>query len=245
MPHRTSWRTGSTPVEITKILLVDDEPDLLTLLSYNLKAAGFDVATAEDGTTALKQAERMRPDLILLDIMMPNMDGFEVCKALRRHPDLYKTPILFLSSRGDEMDQMKGLELGADDYIVKPVSPSLLISRIQAFLRRTDSGSPAADPMILRFEDLVIDRHQFTVSRMVGGRVRDFHFPRKEFELLFFMANRPGYVFTREDLLTALWHQAPEVTPRTIDVHIRKIRRKLGADAIETVTGVGYRFRGA
>ncbi|MBM4161986.1 MAG: response regulator transcription factor [Ignavibacteria bacterium] len=224
----------------SKILLVDDEQDILQLLRYNLEKEGFAVVTARTGTEGLKLASQL-PDLIVLDIMMPETDGWEVCKALRRDPKLAMIPIIFLTARDNEMDEVLGLELGADDYVTKPVRVRTLIARIKRVLRdrerRTDA-SVSGDVKIGQIEILV---DNYLVK--VGGK--ELFLPKKEFEVLLFLARHPDRVITRETLLNEIWGRDVYVVDRTVDVHIRKIREKLGKCAahIETVKGVGYRFK--
>ncbi len=223
-------------------MLVDDEPDLVALLEYNLLQAGFDVVSAGDGAEALHVMERERPDLIVLDIMMPRLDGHMVCRWVRQHPDLSKTPVLMLTARVGEDNQIKGLDAGADDYVTKPVSPRLLISRVRALLRRSQPDSEE-DVGAFQVHDLMIDRERYLVTRNEDGKTRKLNFPRKEFELLYFLARRPGLVVTRQELLDQIWGTNVYVNPRTVDVHVRKVRNKIGSTYIETVTGVGYRFK--
>jgi two-component system, OmpR family, alkaline phosphatase synthesis response regulator PhoP len=224
------------------ILLVDDEEDLLDLLQYALERAGFTVLTAQDGVQGLRQAQMTRPDLIVLDIMMPRMDGIELCHRLREDAHLRLTPILMLTAKSEEADEIMGLEAGADDYLTKPTSPSLLVSRVRALLRRSERVETAQTAQ-LRVHDLVIDRDRYVVTRVDGsGEKEQFRLPRKEFELLYFLAAHPGKVFSREDLLNNVWGTDVYVVDRTVDVHIRKIREKIGSDYIETVKGVGYKL---
>lgn len=222
----------------SKILLVDDEEDLLELLQYALTKAGYEVVTALDGVSGLKTAREERPDLIVLDIMMPRMDGIELCNRLREDAHLRLTPILMLTARSDEKDEIEGLEAGADDYIPKPISPNLLVSRVRALLRRVEREEAFTNN--LRVHDLLIDRDRYLVER--GESEEEFRLPRKEFDLLYFLASHPGKVFSREDLLDRVWGTDVYVVDRTVDVHIRKIREKLGSEYIETIKGVGYRF---
>jgi len=226
------------------ILVVDDEQDILDILRYNLQKEGYRVQTAENGTRALSIASGERFDLVVLDVMMPELDGFEVCRKMRGGGPNTSTPVVFLTARTGELDQIQGLELGADDYIQKPISPRLLIARVKSLLRRS-SESTRTDtivmPEILKAGELEINRQNYAVR--IGGR--ETFFPKKEFELLAFLASNPGKVFTREALLNRIWGENVYVVDRTVDVHVSKIRDKLGvlSRLIETVKGVGYRFR--
>ncbi len=225
----------------TKILLVDDEKDIVEFLEYNLKQEGFEVITAYDGDEALQKISE-NPDLILLDIMMPKLDGYEVCKKIRAKEKFATTPIVFLTAKSAERDEILGLELGASDFIQKPISPKKLIARVKSNLRKSDAGDSAkTEPSKITIGPLVIDRHTYTVH--IDGEERIF--PRKEFEVLYFLANNPGRVFSRENLLKDIWGADVFVVDRTVDVHVRKIREKLEnyADLIETVKGVGYKFK--
>ncbi|CAN5297698.1 response regulator transcription factor [soil metagenome] len=219
------------------ILVVDDEQDLLDLIEYNLKKEGFKVLKAENGVEAIKTAKHFNPDLVLLDIMMPKMDGLEVCRNMRSDAELRHIPIIFLTARGDEKTEVDGLDLGADDYITKPISTTKLISRIKAVLRRF-SDTEEEDNCI-NVHDLEIDRDRYIVTR--GDE--EFQLPRKEFELLYYLAGRKGKVRDRQTLLNKVWGDNIYVVDRTIDVHVRKIREKLGDHYIETVKGVGYKFK--
>ena len=219
------------------ILVVDDEQDLLDLIEYNLKKEGFAVIKAENGLEGIKAAKEHKPDLILLDIMMPKMDGLEVCNQIRQDQEIKKTPIIFLTARGDEKTEVEGLNMGGDDYVTKPISTTKLMSRIKAVLRRFDDTE---DEIVkLEVHDLTIDKDRYIVKK--GGE--DFHLPRKEFELLYFLASRKGRVLDRQTLLNKVWGDNIYVVDRTVDVHVRKIREKLGDHYIETVKGVGYRFK--
>ncbi|MEL6612546.1 MAG: response regulator transcription factor [Bacteroidota bacterium] len=234
---------ASTPTPPQTILLVDDEQDLLDLVSYNLEKEGYEVVTARDGETALEHAETHDPDLVVLDVMMPNMTGIEVCRRLRENAKLRLTPILMLTARGEESDEIKGLEAGADDYLAKPISPRLLLSRIRALLRRGEREETASTTQ-LRVHDLHIDRSRYVVTRHEGlDGEETFRMPRKEFELLYVLAAHPGRVFSREELLDGVWGPNVYVVDRTVDVHVRKVREKIGSDYIETVKGVGYKLR--
>ena len=225
------------------VLIVDDEPDLVELLAYTLTAEGFRVLTAADGAEGLTVAEAERPDLVVLDIMMPRMDGVELTERLRENAQLRLTPILMLTARSGEGDEIAGLEAGADDYLTKPVSPKRLASRIRALLRRGEREENASTAL-LRVHDLVVDRERYVVERVATGGAdgATFRLPRKEFELFYFLAAHPGRVFSREDLLDSVWGTDVYVVDRTVDVHVRKIREKLGSAYIETVKGVGYRL---
>lgn len=219
------------------ILVVDDEQDLLDLIEYNLKKEGFKVLKAEDGKEGIKVARKQNPDLVLLDIMMPKMDGLEVVEVMRNDEALKRIPIIFLTARGDEKTEVEGLNKGGDDYITKPISTTKLISRIKAVLRRFEETEEPVDK--LEVHDIEIDKDRYIVTR---GE-EEFQLPRKEFELLYFLASRKGKVMDRQTLLNQVWGDNIYVVDRTVDVHVRKIREKLGNEYIETVKGVGYRFK--
>lgn len=219
------------------ILVVDDERDLLDLIEYNLKKEGFKVFKAENGEEGISKAKEHQPDLILLDIMMPKMDGLEAVEIMRKDDDLKKTPIIFLTARSDEKTEIDGLNKGGDDYITKPISTTKLVSRIKAVLRRFDDSEQTANK--LEVHDLEIDKDRYIVLQ----EGNEFQLPRKEFELLFFLASRKGKVLDRQTLLNKVWGDNIYVVDRTVDVHVRKIREKLGDHYIETVKGVGYRFK--
>ncbi|HYM21366.1 MAG TPA: response regulator [Candidatus Kapabacteria bacterium] len=226
------------------VLIVDDEKDIRDLLAYNLSKEGFAVLTAGDGNEALDTLGKHKADLVVLDIMMPGLDGYEVCKQIRATEAWKSLPVIFLTARSAEVDQIVGLELGADDYIQKPVSPRVLVARVKSILRRTNERTPklveetALDKV--EIEDLEIDRSSYRVK--LGGK--ELFFPRKEFELLYYLATHQGRVFSRDTLLNQIWGEGAYVVERTVDVHIFKVREKLGkmGDRIETVKGVGYRF---
>ena len=220
-----------------KILIADDEPDILEIIQYNLRAEGYDVYTAKDGDEALVRAKQIKPDLIILDIMMPKKTGVEVCEILRTQPAFKDTLIIFLTALSDESSQMKGFDTGADDYVNKPISPKLLLSRVNALFRRVAKKEDLGNG-VLTIENLVIDPVQFVV--LVDGK--EVVLAKKEFELLYLLASRPGRVFLRNEILNQVWGNDVIVGDRTIDVHIRKIRQKLGLDCITTVKGVGYKF---
>ncbi|TXG36809.1 response regulator [Seonamhaeicola maritimus] len=218
-----------------KILLVDDEPDILEIVGYNLSSEGYQVITAENGFEGVKKAKKELPQLIILDVMMPEMDGIEACELMRKNPDLKNSIITFLTARGEDYSQVAGFDAGADDYITKPIKPKVLVSKVKALLRRFKEED-AADSM--KIGGLVINRDEYKV--MSEGR--EIILPRKEFELLSLLASKPGKVFKRDEILDAVWGNEVVVGGRTIDVHIRKLREKLGDDSFKTVKGVGYKF---
>jgi two-component system, OmpR family, alkaline phosphatase synthesis response regulator PhoP len=220
------------------ILVVDDEQDILDLVEYNLIKQGYDVLTSDNGRDGIQLAKKHRPALILLDIMMPRMDGHEVCRNLKQDNELKEIPVIFLTARSDEQSEVRGLDEGADDYLTKPISISKLMSRIKAVLRRVrDSANPPENNLV--FENLTIDRDRYVVLK----NKQEFRLPRKEFEVLYLLASQAGKVLSRQHLLNEVWGANIYVIDRTVDVHIRKIREKLGDSLIETVKGVGYRFR--
>ncbi|RAJ04151.1 two-component system alkaline phosphatase synthesis response regulator PhoP [Chitinophaga skermanii] len=217
-----------------KILVVDDEADILEIISYNLKSAGYDTVTAKDGIEAVQKAKIFRPDLIMLDIMMPNKNGIDTCKEIRKIPEFKDTMVLFLTALNDEKSEIDGLNMGADDYIAKPIKPKLLVSRINALFRRLNKQ----EEKTMQLGDLIIDREKFTVTY----KGQEIILAKKEFELLQLLASKPGRVFLRNEILNQVWGTEVIVGDRTIDVHIRKIRQKIGIDLITTVKGVGYKF---
>ena len=217
------------------ILLVDDEPDILEIIRYNLNSEGYKVETAENGLEAIEKAKNVKPQLIIMDVMMPKMDGIEACEKIRKIPDLSETVITFLTARGEDYSQMAGFEAGADDYITKPIKPKVLVSKVKALLRRFKEE--AGDEKI-KLGDLTINREEYKI--MLGKK--EMVLPRKEFELLALLASKPGKVFKREDILDSIWGNEVIVGGRTIDVHIRKLREKIGDDRFKTVKGVGYKF---
>jgi two-component system alkaline phosphatase synthesis response regulator PhoP len=225
---------GNKPSQ--KVLVVDDEEPILELLRYNLEKQGYDVRTAIDGQVAVDTARKFHPDLVLLDIMMPRMDGVEACRQIRAIPELANTFIVFLTARSEEYSEVAAFDVGADDYITKPIKPRALMSRISALFRR-DSKKKSSSNQI-KIGDLLIDRTSYTIK--VKGR--EISLPKKEFELLFFLAQNPNKVFSRDDLLQNIWGSDVYVLARTVDVHIRKVREKIGDDYITTVKGVGYKF---
>lgn len=220
-----------------KILIVDDEPDILELIEYNLKKEGYQVFTARNGQEAISEAKRSQPDLIVLDIMMPKMDGIEACRIMRAMPEFKNTFMVFLTARSEEYSEIAGFNVGADDYIAKPIKPRALVSRINAILRRNSAPEEVTENK-LEIGDLVIDREAYLVFK-AGEKVV---LAKKEFELLYLLASKPGKVYTREVILKNIWEDSVVVTNRTIDVHIRKIREKLGENYVSTVKGVGYKF---
>lgn len=225
-----------------KVLLVDDELDILEFLSYNLEKEGYKVYTAQNGVEAIKIAEKKTPHLIILDVMMPEMDGIEACEELRKLPALSNTVIAFLTARGEDYSQIAGFEAGADDYITKPVRPKVLISRVKALLKRTGESTQTttevADSNIITIGNLMIDKERYLI------RIGDVEMilPRKEFELLSLLVSKPGKVFTREEIYSSVWGENVVVGDRTIDVHIRKLREKIGNNHIKTLKGIGYKF---
>jgi two-component system alkaline phosphatase synthesis response regulator PhoP len=222
--------------QIQKILVVDDEESILELLRYNLEKEGYDVRTAQDGMKAVEIAREFLPDLVLLDIMMPVMDGVETCRRLREIRELEKTFVIFLTARAEEYSEVAAFNVGADDYITKPIKPRALMSRIQALFRRESKLSSPSNQ--IETGDLKIDRDSYTVT----VRDKPVSLPKKEFELLYFLARNPNRVYTRDDLLHEIWGADVYVVPRTVDVHVRKVREKVGQDYIRTVKGVGYKF---
>ena len=219
-----------------KVLVVDDESDILELLEYNLTKEGYEVKTAQDGKTAVEKAQKFQPQLILLDIMMPNQDGVETCRQLRETPESANAFIIFLTARSEEYSEVAAFENGADDYITKPIKPRALMSRINAYFRRDIKKQKDSNKITIG--NLMIDRTSYTVT--VDGK--QVSLPKKEFELLYFLAQNPNKVFNRDDLLQNIWGSDVYVLARTVDVHVRKVREKVGDGYISTVKGVGYKF---
>jgi len=219
-----------------KILLVDDEEDILEFLSYNLSKEGFNVITAKNGKEAISKAKKFLPDLIILDIMMPEMDGIEACAEIKRIPSLKDSVIAFLTARTEDYSQIAGFEAGADDFIKKPIRPNVFITRIKALLRRRNNFISNSNVVVL--DDLIIDREKFIVIK--NGIKTSL--PKKEFELLFFLTSKPNKVFSRDEIYTNVWGDEVIVGERTIDVHIKKIREKIGFDNIKTFKGIGYSY---
>lgn len=219
-----------------KILLVDDEPDILNFLSYNLKKEGYLVYTASNGKEAISVAKKELPHLIVLDVMMPEMDGIEACREIRNDPKLKNVIITFLTARNEDYTQIAGFDVGADDYITKPIKPRVFISRVKALLRRAKTGELPAS--VVDLGEIKIDNEKFMVYK---GK-EEISLPKKEFKLFSLLASKPGKVFTREFILDTVWGDEVVVGDRTIDVHIRKLREKIGEDYFKTVKGVGYKF---
>lgn len=220
-----------------KILLVDDEPDILEIVSYNLEAEGYQVFTAKNGQEGVAKAKKKQPHLIILDVMMPEMDGIEACEQMRKIPNLENTIITFLTARGEDYSQVAGFDAGADDYITKPIKPKVLVSKVKALLRRLKEDNSEAED-IFKVGDIVINREEYKVINSGNEIV----LPRKEFELLALLTSKPSKVFRREVILDKVWGNEVVVGGRTIDVHIRKLREKIGEDHFKTVKGVGYKF---
>ena len=218
-----------------KILLVDDEPDILEILGYNLSSEGYQVITAENGQEGVVKAKAELPHLIILDVMMPEMDGIEACELIRKNPDLKNTIITFLTARGEDYSQVAGFDAGADDYITKPIKPKVLVSKVKALLRRFKEEDITDT---LKVGSLEINRDEYKII----SNGKEIILPRKEFELLSLLASKPGKVFKRDEILDTVWGNEVVVGGRTIDVHIRKLREKLGDKSFKTVKGVGYKF---
>lgn len=219
-----------------RILLVDDEPDILEIIGYNLSAEGYQIITAETGVEGVKKAKKEKPHLIILDVMMPEMDGIEACEQIRKTSDLSNTIITFLTARGEDYSQVAGFDAGADDYITKPIKPKVLVSKVKALLRRLKEDD--TDGGILKMGSLTINREEYKVT--VKGQ--ELLLPRKEFELLSLLATKPNKVFKRDEILDKVWGNDVIVGGRTIDVHIRKLREKIGDKKFKTIKGVGYKF---
>lgn len=216
--------------------MVDDEPDILEILAYNLTAEGYQVDTAKNGLEALKKADEWKPHLVLLDVMMPEMDGIETCEKLRNNASLSDVLIVFLTARSEDYSQVAGLEAGADDYITKPIKPKVLISKIKAMLRRFKESDVSTE--LVEAGDLVINREEYKIVY----KGKEIMLPRKEFELISLLASKPNKVFEREEILNRVWGNEVVVGGRTIDVHIRKLREKVGDQHFKTVKGVGYKY---
>lgn len=220
-----------------KILLVDDEPDILEIVSYNLSAQGYEVFTARNGVEGVAKAKKKQPHLIILDVMMPEMDGIEACEIIRKTAGLENTIIAFLTARGEDYSQVAGFDAGADDYITKPIKPKVLVSKVKSLLRRLRDGDGELED-IFNVGDITINREEYKIL----NKGEEIVLPRKEFELLALLTSKPNKVFKREVILERVWGNEVVVGGRTIDVHIRKLREKLGDDYFKTVKGVGYKF---
>ena len=218
-----------------KILLVDDEPDILEIIAYSLESAGYKIYKANNGLEAIKIAEKIIPDLIIMDLMMPHMNGIDACDNIRKSDKLNDVIITFLSARGEDFSKIAGFEAGADDYITKPIKPKVLLSKVKALLRRKSSEQ---DQTIIQINDLIIDRSKYSVNL----KGIELNLPRKEFELLYLLVSSPNTVFTRGNILDVVWGSDVIVGDRTIDVHIRKLREKIGNSLFKTIKGVGYKF---
>ena len=221
-----------------KILLVDDEPDILEIVGYNLAQAGYQISTATNGKEAVKQAIKIKPHLIIMDVMMSEMDGMEACEQIREIPDLKDVIITFLTARNEDYSQVAGFEVGADDYIAKPIKPKLLVSKVKGLLRRLKEEDTVAESTSIQVGNLQINREEYKVIKDDQTII----LPRKEFELLYLLASKPGKVFTRSEILDKVWGNEVIVGGRTIDVHIRKLREKIDDDIFKTIKGVGYKI---
>lgn len=225
-------------MEPVKILVVDDEPDILEFLRYNLVKEGYEVITANNGEEGIRKAEEEKPNLIILDIMMPRMDGVEVCRQLRNKPEFDRTVITFLTAREEDYSQIAALEVGGDDYITKPIRPRVFLSRVKALLRRSERAEVQEEAGLVEVAGLLIDKERVTVTK--DGKVIEL--AKKEFELLHLLVSKPGKVFSREEIFNKVWGTDVIVGNRTIDVHIRKLREKIGEQYIKTIKGIGYKF---
>lgn len=225
-------------MEPVKILVVDDEPDILEFLRYNLVKEGYEVITANNGEEGIRKAEEEKPNLIILDIMMPRMDGVEVCRQLRNKPEFDRTVITFLTAREEDYSQIAALEVGGDDYITKPIRPRVFLSRVKALLRRSERAEVQEEAGLVEVAGLLIDKERVTVTK--DGEVIEL--AKKEFELLHLLVSKPGKVFSREEIFNKVWGTDVIVGNRTIDVHIRKLREKIGEQYIKTIKGIGYKF---
>jgi two-component system, OmpR family, alkaline phosphatase synthesis response regulator PhoP len=225
-------------MEPYKILLVDDEPDILEFLGYNLQKEGYEVHTCSNGRDGLAKAKATHPHLIILDVMMPEMDGIETCREIRLVPEIKDTLVIFLTARGEDYSQIAGFDAGADDYVTKPIKPRVLVSRVKALLRRYKSEPIDKNTRVMNMDGFSIDREKYAVIK----EGKEYHLPRKEFELLSLLVSRPNKVFTRDEILSVIWGDDVIVGDRTIDVHVRKIREKFPEMNIRTIKGVGYKF---
>ncbi|MDM1408780.1 response regulator transcription factor [Myroides sp. DF42-4-2] len=221
-----------------KVLLVDDEQDIIEIISYNLEKEGYQVSTARNGKEAIEKAKKELPHLIILDVMMPEMDGMEACENIRKIDSLQNVIVAFLTARGEDYSQVAGFDAGADDYITKPVKPKVLMSKIKALLRRLKTVEETESGDVIQIGNIEINRDEYKI--LIDGA--ELSLPRKEFELLYLLASKPGKVFTREEILDRVWGNEVVVGGRTIDVHIRKLREKVGDDCFKTIKGVGYKL---
>lgn len=224
----------------SKILVVDDEADIVEFIAYNLEKEGYTVQSAHNGLEAVEKASSFRPDLIVLDVMMPQLDGIEACRKIRENPELSNTFIMFLTARNEEYSEIAGFDAGGDDYVFKPIKPRALLSRVNAIMKRKNAQQESDVAEVLNHGDLEVNPNEYLVK--LGDK--SMTLPRKEFDLLYLLASKPGKVFTREKILRKVWGTDVFVVDRTIDVHIRKIREKIGDTKIETIKGVGYKFVG-
>lgn len=222
-----------------KILLVDDEPDILEIVGYNLSQEGYQVFTASNGKEAIKKAKKVLPHLVIMDVMMPELDGMEACEQMRLIPELQHTIITFLTARSEDYSLVAGFDAGADDYISKPIKPKVLVSKVKSLLRRLKEETKINDKEVLHVGSLEINRESY---KIIKDGDEELILPRKEFELLYLLASKPGKVFTREEILDKVWGNEVVVGGRTIDVHIRKLREKIGEDLFKTIKGVGYKL---
>ncbi len=220
---------------LTKILIVDDEPDIIEILKYNLDKEGYDVKSANNGKKAVEKAKKYIPDIIILDVMMPEMDGIEACQELKKISKLSNTRIIFLSARGEDFTQIAAFDAGADDYVTKPVKPKILIKKISSISKRINNNLSN----VIDLGDIKIDKESYLITI----NKEDISLPRKEFELLYLLASKPGKVFSRDEIMAKVWGTQVIVGDRTIDVHIRKLREKIGDKCIKTIKGVGYKFK--
>jgi two-component system alkaline phosphatase synthesis response regulator PhoP len=225
-------------IEMRKILLVDDEPDIIEFLQFNFEKEGFEVITTDNGKTAVEKALKFQPQVVLMDISMPDMDGIEACRKIRQHIDTYNPLICLLTARGEEYSQLAGFEAGADEYVVKPVSPKVLIAKVKSMLKLKNGSVDALTEKGGTENDIIIDREYYTVIK----NKKEIQLPKKEFEILYLMASRPNRLFSRDEIFSHVWGSDTVVGERTMDVYIRKIRSKIGDHHIKTIKGVGYKF---
>jgi two-component system alkaline phosphatase synthesis response regulator PhoP len=225
-------------IENRRILLVDDEPDIIEFLQFNFEREGFEVITTDNGQTAVEKALKLKPQVVMMDIMMPEMDGIEACRRIRQHIDTYNPLICLLTARGEDYSQLAGFEAGADEYVVKPVSPKVLIAKVQSLLKLKNGSAISAADKGDAENDIIVDREYYTVIK----NKKEIQLPKKEFEILYLMASRPNRLFSRDEIFNHVWGSDTIVGERTMDVYIRKIRSKIGDHYIKTIKGVGYKF---